>query len=125
MRAVIGGCLVAATLATSPAHGDTAQGDRIWASNALAALSLEQYSREHEEGVEGYHVGYVQGVVDTLERDSDYCPPKKLIMSQDVILQAFELGTRQSHDAYMSGTGVPYDVPDVILWGLRELFPCN
>ena len=123
MRAVIGGCLVAASLATSPAHGDIAQ--NAPSPLVLAEWFLQAYKSEHKEGERGYFSGFAEGVINTLEQGRDYCPPKKLNMSQDVILQAFELGTRQARNAFMRRAVLPEKVSSVILGGLRELFPCN
>lgn len=130
MRAVIGGCFVAATLATSPAHGEN------YTDYFDAFLNF--YEDEKKQNDAGYFTGYLDGVakgIMTTQVVSDsylFCVSDKLNVSRDIITQALRLKLEElkanpkAVRAFEEGK-VPQQTLLTILVvdGLKALFPCN
>ena len=126
MRAVIGGCFVAATLATSPAHGETTMRE--------LEMILELFDLEQKDGDTGFFLGYLVGVEAALNVDrKPYCQPTNLVTDAGILRQAYRLGLShwkkgdnlQTHKKDGRAKSTFLLIPYLMLDGFKLLFPCN
>lgn len=130
MRHIIGGCVVAAALVTSPAHG----------ANYTDFFDdfLYFYEQEVKKNEKQYFTGYLDGLVDGIMNSQSqsnvdlFCPPEQLNVSRDIAFQGYKIGLENLKANVevlrnIEERSIPQKavIPFMVVDGLRTLFPCK